>query len=326
MIKTFFSIAIVGLLLASSLFVFPVSSLTIKSTSTNTILFVDDDFNETTPGYNITNFSKIQYAIDNASSGDTVFVYNGIYTENLIINSSISLIGEKRDSTIINGTSDEIIKIKKDNVKISGFFIRRLRLTSYTHSTDIKVRGNNTVIDNNKLYRAHVYLNKYDSITISNNNHTHAHIFLRDSKNNIVYHNYMYSCYIALSNSSDSEFNNNIVDGAGDYAGLVVKSKNVKIKNNIIKNYFLGIIMESTGNEILNNDFYDNTYSYGVWYFGRNKIRHNYWLRPRVLPKFMFKIHGGGPFSMYVGFSCAIDWFPAKVPNNKDWSVNQLNG
>ncbi len=43
------------------------------------------------------NYSTIQSAIDAASSGDTVFVYNGIYYENVVLNKDdINLIGENK--------------------------------------------------------------------------------------------------------------------------------------------------------------------------------------------------------------------------------------
>ncbi len=47
-------------------------------------------------------YSTIQSAINAANSGDTVFVKSGIYPGNLIINKSISVIGENRDQTIID--------------------------------------------------------------------------------------------------------------------------------------------------------------------------------------------------------------------------------
>ena len=49
------------------------------------------------------NYTTIQAAIDNASSGDTVYVYPGQYDENLIVNKTINLIGANMNSTIING-------------------------------------------------------------------------------------------------------------------------------------------------------------------------------------------------------------------------------
>src|SRR4030042_2566389 len=48
------------------------------------------------------NYSRIQDAIDNASNGDTVYVFNGTYYERLAIYSEINLIGENRDNTIID--------------------------------------------------------------------------------------------------------------------------------------------------------------------------------------------------------------------------------
>jgi len=68
------------------------------------------------------NFSKIQYAIDNASSGDTVFVYSGSYFENVKVNKSISLIGEDKKYTIIEGRKrSDVIKIVSSNVIIKEF-------------------------------------------------------------------------------------------------------------------------------------------------------------------------------------------------------------
>jgi len=45
----------------------------------------------------------IQDLIDNASDGDTIYIPSGIYYENIIINKAINLIGEDKDTTIIDG-------------------------------------------------------------------------------------------------------------------------------------------------------------------------------------------------------------------------------
>ena len=73
------------------------------------------------------NYSKIQDAIDNASDGDTIFVYDDSspYYENLVINKSIKLIGENRETTIIDGMEKGyVIKINAENITISNFKIR----------------------------------------------------------------------------------------------------------------------------------------------------------------------------------------------------------
>ena len=70
------------------------------------------------------NYKKIQDAIDNASDGDTVFVYNGTYNEYLIINNRINLIGENPHNTIVNSKiSPVVIDINSDKVKVQGFTI-----------------------------------------------------------------------------------------------------------------------------------------------------------------------------------------------------------
>ncbi len=53
------------------------------------------------------NYTTIQDAVDNASEGDTVFVFDDSspYVENIVVNTSLSLIGEKKETTIINGST-----------------------------------------------------------------------------------------------------------------------------------------------------------------------------------------------------------------------------
>jgi parallel beta-helix repeat protein len=69
------------------------------------------------------NYSTIQEAIDNASDGDTVFVYDDSspYNESIDVNKSIKLIGENRETTIIEGHID----VLTNWVNISEFTIQR---------------------------------------------------------------------------------------------------------------------------------------------------------------------------------------------------------
>ena len=67
----------------------------------------------------------IQDLIDNASNGDTIYIPSGTYYENIIINKSISLVGEDKDTTIIDGGgSGDVVYVSADCVNISGFTIQ----------------------------------------------------------------------------------------------------------------------------------------------------------------------------------------------------------
>jgi parallel beta-helix repeat protein len=109
-------------------------------------LIVDDNG---TPGVDC-NYTVIQWAIDNASSGDSVYVKNGTYFENLIINKTINLKGEGREVTKIigNGTGD-VIKISSNWTSVSKLNINGSGDLWY--DAGIKAEGikNCNVIDNN---------------------------------------------------------------------------------------------------------------------------------------------------------------------------------
>ena len=79
------------------------------------------------------NYSKIQDAVDNTSVGDTVFVFNGTYTESVFIGKTINLIGEDKNTTIIDGTDvyNNIIYLFADWINFSGFTIQNGYSTAY---------------------------------------------------------------------------------------------------------------------------------------------------------------------------------------------------
>ncbi len=69
-------------------------------------------------------YSSIQDAINSASDGDTVYVYNGTYNENVVVNRTINLTGEDKNSTIIFGDgSDDVVHVTSDWVNITEFTV-----------------------------------------------------------------------------------------------------------------------------------------------------------------------------------------------------------
>ena len=87
------------------------------------------------------NYTKIQWAIGNASAGGTIFVRNGTYYEHLNINKPLTLIGESRKGTIIDGSEENrtIIEVAASNVVISGFTVQNSSRVAGTSYAGIKV-------------------------------------------------------------------------------------------------------------------------------------------------------------------------------------------
>gem|GEM_PF-1929562 len=66
---------------------------------------------------------NIQDGIDAANPGDTIFVYDGLYLENLVINKALTLQASSHP-IIDGGAMGDCISINADNVVIDGFEIR----------------------------------------------------------------------------------------------------------------------------------------------------------------------------------------------------------
>ena len=100
------------------------------------------------------NYTRIQYAIDNASDGDTVFVFSGTYYENIELDKRLSLIGEDKNTTIIDGKQEGCsINLSSENAIINNFTI-----IGGGFDTDdfknffragIRITGSNNIIYNN---------------------------------------------------------------------------------------------------------------------------------------------------------------------------------
>ncbi|MHA2040097.1 MAG: hypothetical protein ACW98X_27130, partial [Promethearchaeota archaeon] len=121
-----------------------INNQTINSSGRGDILYVG--------GSGPNNYTTIQSAIDDASHGDTVFVYkdSSPYYGVVVINKSICLIGEDKNTTIIDGMHIEnCVNVTADTVTISGFTIQNSCKGS-TYDAGINIREtSNHIIQNN---------------------------------------------------------------------------------------------------------------------------------------------------------------------------------
>ena len=70
-------------------------------------------------------YSTIQEAINNANAGDTIFVRAGTYyVDSVDVSKSVMLLGENKETTIIDGAGNYVLYPTVDNVTISGFTVR----------------------------------------------------------------------------------------------------------------------------------------------------------------------------------------------------------
>jgi parallel beta-helix repeat protein len=114
------------------------------------------------------NYTSIQAAINDANPGDTVFVFDDSspYIDyDIQINKSINLIGEDKNTTVLNSWGDDVIEVTADWVNISGFSMIDTRRGVNTNETvkNIKISDNHFIDCTNCIY-----LNSDKSYIISN--------------------------------------------------------------------------------------------------------------------------------------------------------------
>jgi nitrous oxidase accessory protein NosD len=94
------------------------------------------------------NYTKIQDAIDNASDGDTVYVFPGTYKERIEIQQSITLQGSDPLTTIIDSqsTENDIVTCVGTDIVITGFSIFNCSMNHscvlINHTSDCMFIGN----------------------------------------------------------------------------------------------------------------------------------------------------------------------------------------
>ena len=217
------------------------------------------------------NFSSIQEAINNSTDGDFIFVYNGTYFENLIIDKSIRLVGESMSRTIINGgNSGDIpcIKIISDYVSVNNFSI--VWADWEFHEPGFEIYSDHNIIKNNNISIHDKGIILYPSstnCTIDNNLFSNNHECIMfslsyGSNNHCVKNNYFYNndCAVKLISSKNNVLKNNIFD-KNVYASILLSdASDNKIIENTITNSSRGILSDknSKNNIIYNNNFYDN--------------------------------------------------------------------
>jgi parallel beta-helix repeat protein len=198
------------------------------------------------------NYTRIQDAIDNASDGDTIFVYDYLspYMENIIINKSIDLIGENRNTTIIDGNEHgSVVYIIADQTRISEF--------SILHSgSDVYDAGIFVTSGSNSIYGNVLISNKWYGI------------YVNHSSNNFIYGNsivYSDHCGVCFNDFCDNnKIYNNIISEHYSFGILLSRSTNYTsiYDNTIIKNG-IGIEVNGLFNTIYNN-FFKNEIGIGL--------------------------------------------------------------
>ena len=98
-------------------------------------------------------FLTIQEAIDDYDTlnGHTIFVDNGTYFENVVVDKSINLIGENRNNTVIDGNyNDDVVSIFADDVSLTGFTIQHSG--NEIGDNAILIQSNNNYVYDNNIF------------------------------------------------------------------------------------------------------------------------------------------------------------------------------
>lgn len=197
-------------------------------------------------------YAKIQWAIGNATEGDTIFVRNGTYYEHLDVNKPLTLVGESKETTIVdgNGANQTVIVVTAYNVVISGFTVQNSSRKAGTSYAGIKILGRGSNITCN-----HITKNKIGILVTSQRSRITENIVTKNGHG------------IALHASSEVtvEVNNLTANTVGislafSYSNMIVGNS---VANSSEGGHGIHLSSKSFSNTIESNDLVNNFH--GMW-------------------------------------------------------------
>lgn len=195
-------------------------------------------------------FHTIQEAIDGANDGDVVFVRAGTYHEHVVVNKAVSLAGENKKTTIIDGDYRGIVvQVTANRVSISSFTIRNSGMWFPNGDSGIRLRASHCNIINNEI----IY-------------NESVGVMLRSSSYNFICGNNITAngwVGVDIHSSSNNHISGNNIRANYDYGiHLYFSFYNFIAGNNITANRCYGISQFSSSyNKISGNNITANKWS-----------------------------------------------------------------
>jgi parallel beta-helix repeat protein len=211
-------------------------------------IYVDDDFNASTPGWGTSRFKRIQDGVNHSSDGDLVYVYSGLYHEHVNVGKKIQLIGENRTTTIIDGSGTGVVIYggSQGHVTIKRFTLQNGGSTTYDAGIELYYGSYNSVLEN--------------SITTSNNG-----ILLYGASHNTITNNMIMNIRedgIRVKQADSNTIIGNTVINSSAYGIAIYDSSN---DNVVYHNNFIGNHLNAAATSGPN--IWDNGYPSGGNYF-----------------------------------------------------------
>jgi len=222
------------------------------------------------------NQKSLQELIDEAPAGSVIYIPSGVYVEHLVVNKSITIVGENPTNTVISGGNvGELIRVSADNVSIYNLTLSEAeQAIGFYKVRNCEVIGN-TIRNILKYPGTGIYAYNCENIVIGGNRFESVHvdnIIFEQTRNSVVKENTFIankrlSQPILLYNSSGNLIESNLVLGLEDVEneggiGILYSNDNVIQYNTVLYNDWAGISLRYSNSCIIRG----NTIAGHRWY------------------------------------------------------------